>query len=59
MSPLPKRVIREGVIIAESQNFARTLINEPGNRMTPTILGQRAAEMAAENRPEVRSLRRR
>jgi len=40
---------REGVIIAESQNFARTLINEPGNRMTPTILGQRAAEMAAEN----------
>ena len=40
---------REGVIIAESQNFARTLINEPGNRMTPTILGQRAAEMAAEH----------
>jgi leucyl aminopeptidase len=40
---------REGVIVAESQNFARTLINEPGNRMTPTILGQRAAEMAAEN----------
>jgi len=40
---------REGVVIAESQNFARTLINEPGNRMTPTILGQRAAEMAAEN----------
>jgi leucyl aminopeptidase len=39
---------REGVIIAESQNFARTLINEPGNRMTPTILGQRATEMAAE-----------
>jgi leucyl aminopeptidase len=39
---------REGVIIAESQNFARTLINEPGNRMTPTILGQRSAEMAAE-----------
>ena len=40
--------VREGVIIAEAQNFARTLINEPGNRMTPTILGQRAAEMAAE-----------
>jgi leucyl aminopeptidase len=39
---------REGVIVAESQNFARSLINEPGNRMTPTILGQRAAEMAAE-----------
>ncbi|HUB17256.1 MAG TPA: leucyl aminopeptidase, partial [Acidobacteriaceae bacterium] len=37
--------LREGVIVAESQNFARALINEPGNRLTPTILGQRAAEM--------------
>ncbi|MGB7188618.1 MAG: leucyl aminopeptidase [Acidobacteriaceae bacterium] len=42
------RGLREGAIVAESQNFARTLINEPSNRMTPTILGQRAAEMAAE-----------
>jgi leucyl aminopeptidase len=40
--------LREGVIIAESQNFARTLINEPGNHMTPTILGSKAAEMAKE-----------
>ena len=39
---------REGVIIADSQNFARTLVNEPGNRMTPTILGSKAAEMAKE-----------
>jgi len=39
---------REGVIVAESQNFARTLINEPGNKMTPTILGSRAAEMSEE-----------
>ena len=38
----------EGVIIGESQNFTRTLVNEPGNKMTPTILGQRAAEMATE-----------
>jgi leucyl aminopeptidase len=36
----------EAVILAESQNFTRTLVNEPGNKMTPTILGQRAAEMA-------------
>src|SRR5208282_6939160 len=28
------------------QNFTRTLVNEPGNKLTPTILGQRAAEMA-------------
>jgi leucyl aminopeptidase len=38
----------EGVIVGESQNFARSLVNEPGNKLTPTILGQRAAAMAAE-----------
>jgi leucyl aminopeptidase len=38
----------EGVIVGESQNFTRTLVNEPGNKLTPTILGQRAAAMAAE-----------
>jgi leucyl aminopeptidase len=40
--------VREGVIIGESQNFARVLVNEPGNKLTPTILGQRAAVMAQE-----------
>ena len=40
--------LAEAVIIGESQNFTRTLVNEPGNKMTPTILGQRAAEMASE-----------
>jgi len=40
--------LREGTILAESQNFARTLVNEPGNRLTPTVLGQRAAEMCRE-----------
>jgi leucyl aminopeptidase len=39
---------REGVVLGESQNFARVLINEPGNRMTPTILGQNATEMASQ-----------
>jgi len=38
----------EGVILGESQNFARALVNEPGNKLTPTLLGQRAALMAAE-----------
>ena len=40
--------VREGVIVGESQNFARSLVNEPGNKLTPTILGQRAARMAQE-----------
>jgi leucyl aminopeptidase len=38
----------EGVIVGESQNFARSLVNEPGNKLTPTVLGERAAEMAKE-----------
>ncbi len=38
----------EGVIVGESQNFTRALVNEPGNKLTPTILGQRAALMASE-----------
>ena len=38
----------EGAIIGESQNFARALVNEPGNKLTPTILGERARQMASE-----------
>jgi leucyl aminopeptidase len=41
--------LNEGVILAESQNFARALINEPGNVLTPTEFGRRAAAMAKEN----------
>ncbi len=44
----------EGIIVGESQNFTRELVNEPGNKLTPTILGQRAAEMARRSRTEVR-----
>jgi leucyl aminopeptidase len=40
--------VREGVILGEAQNFTRTLVNEPGNVMTPTVLGQRAAEMCRQ-----------
>ena len=40
--------LAEGVIIGECQNFARSLVNEPGNKLTPTILGQRAAQIAQE-----------
>lgn len=39
--------LAEGVIFADSQNFARTLVHAPGNKMTPTILAEKAAEMAA------------
>jgi leucyl aminopeptidase len=38
----------EARIIGEAQNFTRDLVNEPSNRMTPTILAERARKMAAE-----------
>jgi leucyl aminopeptidase len=43
-----KAAFAEGVIVGESQNLTRSMVNEPGNKLTPTILGQRAAAMAAE-----------
>ena len=35
----------EGDAIASAQNFARTLVNEPGNILTPTELARRTAAM--------------
>jgi leucyl aminopeptidase len=43
-----EEAIRLGRIIGESQNFTRELVNEPGNHMTPTMLGERAQKMAQE-----------
>ena len=47
--PVYKDGLNEGVILAESQNFARSMINEPANVLTPTEFGRRAAAMAKEN----------
>ena len=43
-----QRALDEARTVAESQNFTRSLVNEPSNRMTPTILAQRAQEMCKE-----------
>lgn len=40
--------LAEGRTIGESQNFTRELVNEPGNRMTPTMMAERARKMASE-----------
>jgi leucyl aminopeptidase len=40
--------LARGRIIAESQNFARDLGNEPSNYLTPRMLADRAAAMARE-----------
>ena len=37
----------EGLIYSGAQNFARSLVNEPGNVLTPTELGKRAARRDA------------
>jgi len=38
----------EGRIVAAAQNFARSLVNEPGNVLTPTELGVRTTAMCDE-----------
>ena len=40
--------IEIGFIMAKAQNFARTLVNEPGNVLTPTVLAARAKAMCDE-----------
>jgi leucyl aminopeptidase len=40
--------IENGRVLAESQNFARDLINEPSNKLTPRMLAARAEAMAKE-----------
>jgi leucyl aminopeptidase len=43
-----EKAAQEAQVIGESQNFVRDLVNEPSNRMTPTILAERAKKMSQE-----------
>ena len=43
-----EKAANEARTVGESQNFTRDLVNEPSNRMTPTILADRAKKMCAE-----------
>jgi leucyl aminopeptidase len=47
LSTEAQAALDRGRIVGEAQNFTRELVNEPSNRMTPTRLAERAAEMAA------------
>jgi leucyl aminopeptidase len=40
--------VRRGLVLAEAQNFTRELVNEPGNRLTPRLFSERAAEAARQ-----------
>jgi leucyl aminopeptidase len=43
-----ERGLARGRVIGESQNFARDLINEPSNKLTPKILAEKAEAMAKQ-----------
>jgi leucyl aminopeptidase len=40
-----QRALDQARIVGESQNFTRELVNEPSNRLTPTMLADRARKM--------------
>jgi leucyl aminopeptidase len=40
-----QRAIDEAKAVGESQNFTRELVNEPSNRLTPTVFADRAKKM--------------
>ena len=48
MNPAFENSLSAGRIVAESQNFARDLVNEPGNLLPPRELVRRAKEMAEQ-----------
>lgn len=41
--------LERGQVIAKAQSFTRDLVNEPSNNLTPSILAERAGEMAGRN----------
>src|SRR5580704_14717331 len=41
--------LNRGRTIAEAQNFARDLVNEPSNKLTPKILAEKAEAMAKDS----------
>jgi len=40
--------VSRGRILGEAQNFTRSLVNEPGNLLTPTRMAEAARQMASE-----------
>jgi leucyl aminopeptidase len=52
-TPAARASLERAVVTAEAQNFARELINEPANRLTPLELVARARQMATETGLEI------
>ena len=51
-----EEAVTHGRIVAEAQNFARDLVNEPGNLLTPSKVAEAARSMAAEYQLECQVL---
>lgn len=51
-----ERVMRRGKILAQATNLTRSLVNEPGNRMSPVILATKAQEIAENSGLEIEVL---
>ncbi len=43
-----EKAIRRGQVLAEAQNLAREVVNEPANRMTPRLFAERAVAAARD-----------
>jgi leucyl aminopeptidase len=43
-----RKALERGRVMAEAQNFTRSLVNEPANRLTPTVMADKARQMASE-----------
>jgi len=42
------KAMEEARVVGESQNFTRELVNEPSNRMTPSVLAEHACKMSQQ-----------
>lgn len=51
--PAVTEAVSRGIVLAEAQNIARSLIVEPSNFMTPEIMAQHARQIAQETGLEV------
>ena len=55
-TPKFKAAIQRGEILGEATNLARSLVNEPGNRVNPSSLAQTATELADKYNLEIEVL---
>ncbi|SHI97443.1 leucyl aminopeptidase [Geosporobacter subterraneus DSM 17957] len=53
---LIEKGIQRGVALAQAVNLARDMVNEPGNRMTPTVMAEAAKKIAGSHGMKVEIL---